>query len=294
MKKIAYLGPSGTFTEEALIKFQEDLSLIKASSLPTIVDVIKSVDRGESDEGLVPIENSIEGSVNITQDILTFESEAKIIREITIPIRHNLIANKGSKIENIKKIISHPHATSQCRVFISKNMPEAEIVAANSTAEAVKKIKESDNQTAAIGTKTAAKIYDLEIIADDIEDLKENKTRFIFVGNYIPQKSGNDKTSIVCFLKKDKPGSLFNILKEFADRNINLTKIESRPARKEIGDYVFMIDMQGHLHDKEIFEALESLRRNVYMIKILGSYPVIGKILEKKQNLLISDIDKKI
>ncbi|MCL4416363.1 MAG: prephenate dehydratase [Actinobacteria bacterium] len=274
MKKISYLGPEGTFSEEALLKFAGSFNNITPLPMPSIVDVIKSVDRGEAEEGLIPIENSLEGSVNIAQDILAFESEAKIIREITIAIRHNLIAKKGAKISQIKKIISHPHATAQCRIFLSDNLPDAEIIAANSTAEAVRKLTELESDTAAIGTKIAAQLYNLEIIADDIEDSKVNKTRFVFVGNFIPPKSSLDKTSIVCFLKKDKPGSLYNILKEFADRNINLTKIESRPARKDIGDYVFMIDMEGHIHDKVIFEAIESLRRSVYMIKILGSYPV--------------------
>lgn len=274
MKKISYLGPEGTFTQEALLKYAGSLNDIILIPLPTIVDVIKSIDRGEADEGVVPMENSLEGSVHITQDILTFESEAKIIRELTLPIKHNLIVKKGVKISQIKKVISHPHATAQCRMFLSANLPEVEIIAANSTAEAIKKLTGLDPDTAAIGTKIAAGLYDLEIIADDIEDSKANKTRFIFVGNYIPPKSGFDKTSIVCFLKKDKPGSLFNILKEFADRNINLTKIESRPARKDIGEYVFMIDMEGHIHDKVVYDAIESLRRNVYMIKILGSYPV--------------------
>ncbi|MCL4546840.1 MAG: prephenate dehydratase [Actinobacteria bacterium] len=274
MKRISYLGPEGTFSHEALLKYCGNSKEIISIPMPTIVDVIKSIDKGEADEGVAPIENSIEGSVNITQDVLTFESEAKIIRELTLPIKHNLIAKKGVKIKNIKKIISHPHATAQCRMFLSANLPDAEIIAANSTAEAIKKLTNLEPDAAAIGTKTAAQLYDLEIIADDIEDSKVNKTRFIFLGSYIPSKSGLDKTSIVCFLKKDKPGSLFNILKEFADRNINLTKIESRPARKEIGDYVFMIDMEGHIHDRIIYDAIESLRRNVYMIKILGSYPV--------------------
>jgi prephenate dehydratase len=274
MKKISYLGPEGTFSQEALLKYSADLTGLTLIPLPTIIEVIKSIDRGDAEEGVVPIENSIEGSVNITQDILTFESEAKIIRELTLPIKHNLIAKKGIKINKIKKVISHPHATAQCRMFLSANLPEAEIIAANSTAEAVKKLTELDPDTAAIGTKIAARLYNLDIIADDIEDSKANKTRFIFVGSYIPAKSGFDKTSIVCFLKKDKPGSLFNILKEFADRNINLTKIESRPARKDIGDYVFMIDMEGHIHDKVVYDAIESLRRDVYMIKILGSYPI--------------------
>jgi prephenate dehydratase len=203
MKKISYLGPEGTFSQEALLKYSADLTGLTLIPLPTIIEVIKSIDRGDAEEGVVPIENSIEGSVNITQDILTFESEAKIIRELTLPIKHNLIAKKGIKINKIKKVISHPHATAQCRMFLSANLPEAEIIAANSTAEAVKKLTELDPDTAAIGTKIAARLYNLDIIADDIEDSKANKTRFIFVGNYIPAKSGFDKTSIVCFLKKD-------------------------------------------------------------------------------------------
>jgi len=272
-KKIAYLGPPGTFTEEALDKFVKDISQVRKISFPTVVDVIRSVDRGEADEGLVPMENSIEGSVNITQDILTFESEAKIIGEVIIPVKHSLIGKKKIKLDNIKKVISHPHATAQCRKYLSTNLKGAEVIAANSTAEAVKILKKGNDDIAAIGTKTAAKIYDLEIIENDIEDNKDNKTRFVFIGNSIQPKTGNDKTSIVCFLKEDRPGSLYNILKEFACRNINLTRLESRPAKKDLGDYVFMIDLDGHLHDENIFEAIEVLRKSVYLVKILGSYP---------------------
>ncbi|MFO7928867.1 MAG: prephenate dehydratase [Candidatus Humimicrobiaceae bacterium] len=274
MKKIAFLGPEGTFTEEALDIFIKNNQEVEKIPLSTVTEVVKYVDMGKAGEGLVPIENSIEGSVNITQDILTFESESKIVREITIPIKHSLIGKKKLKIGNIKNIISHPHATAQCRNYLLTNFPDAKIIAANSTAEAVKKLIEMDEETAAIGTKTAARIYGLDIIATDIEDNKGNKTRFVFVGTYIPPKTGDDKTSLVCFLKKDKPGSLYNILKEFAERNINLTRLESRPAKKDLGDYVFMIDVDGHIHDDELFSAIEVLRKKVYMVKILGSYPV--------------------
>jgi prephenate dehydratase len=272
-KKIAYLGPPGTFTEEALDKFVGDVNQIKKIPFPTVTEVIKSVDRGEVDEGLVPIENSIEGSVNITLDILTFESEVKIVGEVTIPVKHSLIGRKKIKLGKIRRIISHPHATAQCRKFLAANLKGIEIIAANSTAEAVKILKKEDDDVAAIGTKTAAKIYDLEIIESDIEDNKDNKTRFVFIGNRIQPKTGSDKTSMVCFLKEDRPGSLYNILKEFAQRDINLTRLESRPAKKNLGDYVFMIDLDGHLHDKNVFEAIEVLRRGVYLVKILGSYP---------------------
>jgi len=274
--KIAYLGPQGTFTEEALNKYISDIKSedeIEKIPYATMQEVIKSVDRGETVEGIVPIENSLEGSVNITLDFLTFESEAKIIREITIPIRHSLIGKEKVAVSKIKKIISHPHATAQCKNFISAYLKDTEIIAANSTAEAIKMLQETDNSVAAIGTETAAKIYGLKIIKKDIEDNKENKTRFIFLGNSIQAKTGKDKTSIVCFLKEDRPGSLFTILKEFAERNINLTRLESRPAKKDLGDYVFLIDIDGHLHDREIFEALEVLRKTVYLVKILGSYP---------------------
>lgn len=272
-KKIAYFGPPGTFTEEALDRFIKDISQIEKVPYPTVVEVIKSVDSGQADEGLVPIENSIEGSVNITQDVLAFESEAKIIGEITIPVKHSLIGKKKIRLDRIKRVISHPHATAQCRRFLSTNLRGAEIIAANSTAEAVKILKSENDGTAAIGTRTAAKIYGMEIIESDIEDNKDNKTRFVFIGNKIQPKTGKDKTSVVCFLKEDRPGSLYNILKEFARRNINLTRLESRPAKKDLGDYVFMIDLDGHLHDKNIFEAIEALRKSVYLVKILGSYP---------------------
>jgi prephenate dehydratase len=284
-RKISYLGPEGTFTEEALIKYLSKAVTLKGGNhnqiaeitkiaYPTITEVIRSVDRGEADHGVIPIENSIEGSVNLTQDVLTFESEAKIIAEIAIPIKHHLIGLTKSSLKNIKKIISHPHATAQCRIYLSQHFPDAEIIAANSTAEAVKKLKDTSGDSAAIGTKIAAQIYGLEILVSDIEDNKENKTRFIVIGSHIAKRTGTDKTSIVCFLKKDKPGSLFNILKEFAEREINLTRLESRPAKKDLGDYVFMIDMEGHVHDREIYEALESLRNKVYLVKLLGSYPV--------------------
>ncbi|HEX7560915.1 MAG TPA: prephenate dehydratase [Candidatus Humimicrobiaceae bacterium] len=283
IKKIAYLGPEGTFTEEALIVYIDklkkshlhgvDVEGIEKVPFPMIPDVIKSVDRGESKEGIVPIENSNEGAVPLTLDVLTFESEAKIIAEITIPIKHHLIVKKGTKPKNIMKIISHPHATAQCRVYLNLNFPNSEVIAANSTAEAVRKLREAEADTAAVGTKIAAELYGLDIIASDIEDNKDNKTRFVIVSNFVAQKTGKDKTSIVCFLKKDKPGSLFNILKEFAERGINLTRLESRPAKKDLGDYVFMIDMEGHVHDKTIYEVLESLRDKVYLVKLLGSYP---------------------
>ena len=180
--KIAYLGPPGTFTEEALDKYI-DLNKLKDNieKVPYTVmgEVIKSVDRGEAAEGIVPIENSLEGSVNITLDYLTFESEAKIIREITIPVKHSLIGKEKIPPASVKKIISHPHATAQCKNYISTYLKHSDIIAANSTAEAIMMLKKEGNGIAAIGTRTAASIYGLKIIESDIEDNKENKTRFV-------------------------------------------------------------------------------------------------------------------
>jgi prephenate dehydratase len=270
--KVGFLGPQGTFSEEAL------LSAMKVDSknlvpFPTERDVIRAVDKGKVAKGIVPIENSIEGSVNITLDTLTFESESIIEKEIIIPTRHNLISRKGVCLEDIVAIISHPQATAQCRKYLSKTLRNATVLAANSTAEAVKKVAEGTDDMAAIGTSLAARIYNLEILESDIEDFKDNKTRFVIVGKEPSPRSGNDKTSLVCFIYEDRPGSLLQILQEFAFRYINLTKIQSRPTKKALGDYCFWIDMEGHIEDEQIASAINCLKCKIRSVKVLGSYP---------------------
>ncbi|MCA1830913.1 MAG: prephenate dehydratase [Actinomycetota bacterium] len=275
MTRIGYLGPQGTFTEEALLSLPEahDAELIPFT---TVSDVIHAVERGELDAGLVPIENSIEGSVSVTLDALAFDTRGvEIATEVIRPIRHALLAKAGTKIEDIKAVVSHPHATAQCRDFLAARAPHAQIRAANSTAEAAQIVAERGplDPWAAIGTELAASLYGLVVVEPDIEDRVENKTRFILVRRSHAQPTGDDKTSIVCFIEKDRPGSLLAILHEFADRQINLTKLESRPTKERLGEYCFFIDMEGHADEPPVRYALESLRTKILELKVLGAYP---------------------
>ena len=270
--KVAFLGPHGTFTEEAFLSVSggDSSDLVP---FPTERDVIRAVDKGKTERGIVPIENSIEGSVNSTLDTLAFEAESTIQKEIVISTRHNLIGKKGLKLDQITTVISHPQAMAQCRKYLSRHLPKATVLAANSTAEAVKKVSEGSSDRAAIGTSLAAKLYDLEVLASDIEDFKDNKTRFIIVGKEPVARTGNDKTSLVCFIFEDRPGSLLQILQEFAYRYINLTKIQSRPTKKGLGDYCFWIDLEGHAEDENIASAIKCLKCKLRTVKVLGSYP---------------------
>jgi prephenate dehydratase len=270
--KIGYLGPPGTFAEEALLsvlKFDERALI----SYPTVPDIIQAVEKGEVPRGIVPIENSIEGSINVTLDVMAFESNVLIEKEIVVPVRHNLIAHNGVKISDIKGIVSQPHATAQCRLYLASNFPDIPIIAANSTAEAVKRVAEGDRSYAAIGTSLAAKLYGLSVLAADIEDYKDNQTRFVIVGKGKAPRTGHDKTSIICMIHEDRPGSLLQILQEFAYRYINLTKIESRPAKKALGEYIFFIDMEGHIDDPIVADAINCLKCKIKDVKFLGSYP---------------------
>jgi prephenate dehydratase len=270
--KIGYLGPQGTFTEEAGLgpfSFQES-DLV---SFTTVGEVIEAVEAGEVSEGIVPIENSIEGSFNLTLDMLAFEANVFIEREGIVPIKHNLLVKPGTKMADIKAVVSQPHATAQCRQFLKENLPGAIAEAANSTAEAAKKVAGENGERAAIGTALAAKLYGLEVLAEDIEDVKGNQTRFIMVGKKKSARTGQDKTSIVVMPQEDRPGILLQILQEFAFRFINLTKIESRPSKKALGQYIFFIDMEGHIEDNVIADALKCLGCKFSDVKFLGSYP---------------------
>ncbi|MFA5866815.1 MAG: prephenate dehydratase [Actinomycetota bacterium] len=270
--KIGYLGPQGTFTEEAgLGPFS-----IKESDLvsfPTVAEVIEAVEDGVVLKGIVPIENSIEGSFNLTLDMLAFEANVLIEREGIVPIRHNLLVKPGMKLKDIKSVVSQPHATAQCRQFLKDNLSEAATEAANSTAEAAKRVAEENGGRAAIGNALAAKLYGLEVLAEDIEDVKGNQTRFVLIGKEKVARTGQDKTSIVVMPHEDRPGILLQILQEFAFRFINLSKIESRPSKKALGQYIFFIDMEGHIEDKVIEDALKCLGCKFRDVKFLGSYP---------------------
>ncbi|MDI6799460.1 MAG: prephenate dehydratase [Actinomycetota bacterium] len=275
--KIAFLGPRGTFTEEAL------LSVVKVDEenlLPcaTVHEVIGAIETDRADSGIVPIENSTEGSVSDTLDALTFEAENSLIeREIVFPIRHRLLARPGTEVNEIETVISHPQAAAQCRAFLRNNLPGAEIIAANSTADAARMVAGERTRAAAIGTELAAKIYGLKVINDNIEDFKDNKTRFVLLGKEQAKRTGKDKTSIVCFIYENRPGSLLMILQEFAYRYINLTKIQSRPTKKSLGDYCFWIDFEGHIEDEKIASVMKCLKCKFRDVKVLGSYPMAGK-----------------
>jgi prephenate dehydratase len=271
--KAAYLGPPGTFTEEALIATPECAGA-EPVAMATIPEVISAVERGSVARGIVPIENSIEGSVNITLDTLAGETHAvQVQREVVLPIRHCLLARPHIPLGDVTDVLSHPHATAQCRGSLAALLPGVRVHASNSTAEAAQEVSEKDAPWAAIGTRLAAEIYGLTILAPDIEDRHENATRFVLLGRDPVPPTGTDKTSVVCYIEKDRPGSLLAILHEFSDRGINLTKLESRPTKEGLGEYCFFIDMEGHASDAQIGHALNSLRTKILDVRVLGSYP---------------------
>lgn len=274
MSRIGYLGPPGTFTEEALLGLPESDGA-ELVPLATVADVIDAVENGRIDHGMVPIENSIEGSVNVTLDAMAFATQtATIVRESVRPIRHALLGRRGATLAQITDIVSHPHATAQCRAFLAAHLPDARIHAANSTAEAAGLVASAVERTsAAIGAALAAKLYGLIVLVDSIEDRQENSTRFVLLGRAAAEPTGADRTSVVCFIEKDRPGSLLALLHEFSDRDINLLKLESRPTKQRLGEYCFFIDMEGHAAEPPVSHALESLRTKILEVKVLGSYP---------------------
>ena len=279
MKRVAFLGPPGTFTEEALLT-QPDLATAELVALRTMPDVLAATAAGEVDYGFVAMENAIDGTVNESLDSLVFEQDDLLIqREVVIGVHLNLLAPPGTSLADVRQVVSFPKAIAQCRIFLASQLPEAEAVAANSTAEAVRRVGEAQEPgTAAVGTALAAKLYGLDVLAADIEDHPDNATRFVLVSRgHIPAPTGHDKTSIVCFQRADHPGSLHAILGQFSARAINLTKLESRPTKKGLGDYCFIIDLEGHVADEVIADCLRDLHAQLAGVKFLGSYPAAGE-----------------
>ncbi|CAG0951778.1 MAG: prephenate dehydratase [Candidatus Methanoperedens sp.] len=263
---IGTLGPEGSYSEKAARQWDDKADL---KFYDDIFDTVDALMRKEVDCSIVPIENSLEGSITLTLDLL-MEHQLKITGEIIVRIKHCLLS-KG-KIEDIKVIMSHPQGLSQCRKFIKNNFKGIEIRSDLSTSHAAKLASES-KEIAAIASGESARMYGLKILDENIQDVKENFTRFIVIGKTTPALTSNDKTSIIVYLEKNRPGALYEILGEFASRNIDLTKIESRPSKKALGDYVFYIDIKGHIEDKPIKETLSKIKSKVGMLKILGSYP---------------------
>jgi prephenate dehydratase len=274
---VAYLGPEATFTQQALLG-QPDFAGLQMRAMPTISDVLAATAGGVVDLGFVPIENAIEGSVTVTLDTLAFEADLLIQREVIIDVSLNLLGLPDAELGDIERVASYQVATAQCRNFLTTSLPGVVTEAANSTAEAARMVAESGDRTeAAIGTALAAEVYGLKILAEEIEDHPENQTRFVAVAaRGIPAPTGHDKTSIVIFQRADRPGSLLSILQEFAARAINLTKLESRPTKKGLGDYCFIIDLEGHVTDELVADCLRDLKSKQAEVKFLGSYPAAG------------------
>jgi len=231
---------------------------------------MQSVADGESEYGIVPIENSIEGPVGITLDSLAHKFDLKIYNEIIIPINQNLIVNPGATMSDIEDVYSHSQAIAQCQEFIQKNQIQPHY--AVSTANAAKNIV-GDKTKAAIGNSKAAELYNLEILKANIQDTDNNETKFVVLSKEDHEPTGNDKTSIIFSIYEDKPGGLYNILGIFQKNDINLTKIESRPSKKGLGKYLFFVDFEGHRNDVIIKNIIKEIDKNTYFLKILGSYP---------------------
>ncbi len=263
---VAYLGPEATFTHlAALSKFGSSVHYVSCGS---ISDVFGEVDRKRADYGVIPVENSIEGAVSHSLDMF-IDSELKICSEIPFEISHNLMGL--GTVKNIRRIYSNPQVFGQCRGWLERNVPRAELIDTTSTSQAASRAREEDG-SAAIASKLAATIYGLHILAEGIEDLPHNMTRFLVMGRQMAQPSGRDKTSIVVSIK-DKVGALYDMLSPIRKNRINMTKIESRPSKKKAWDYYFFIDMEGHVQEKRLQKTLEEMDAKVRFLKVLGSYP---------------------
>jgi len=281
--RAGYLGPEGTFTHEALIGMvgPDDLELVP---LPTIYDTVMAVHSGLVERALVPIENSLEGSVNATLDALAMETEdVAILGEVVRPIEHCLIAREPIDLADIETVVSHPQASAQCARFIRTRLPRAQVLSGSSTAEAIRMVAEHDGPWAALGTRTAADRYHCQVLRAGVEDVADNETRFAWLGRAGapsggpgPAGSANGpwKTAIVFWgLGSEEPGWLVGCLAEFADRDVNLTRIESRPRKQGLGRYMFFLDLEGRDIEPHVTEALAGLRARVEVLRVLGSFP---------------------
>ncbi|MDY6967467.1 MAG: prephenate dehydratase [Spirochaetota bacterium] len=265
--QVAYLGPIGTFSHMALLEiFGDSIEGISLNSIPAVFD---EVETGRAPFGVVPVENSTEGGVTYTLDELS-DTDLKIVSEKFLRISYSLLS-LCQGLRDIKKLYSHPQPLGQCKEWIRANLPEVEIHRADSTTQASKMALE-EGFSAAIASERSASIYNLRILANNIEDSSQNYTRFLVIGRKDNPPTGKDKTSIVCAVK-DKPGALYNMLKSFDNSGINMTKIESRPDKKKIWEYNFFIDFIGHKDDRVVKNALEEMKEEALFLKVLGSYP---------------------
>lgn len=269
-KRLAYLGPPGTFSQEAAFLYDKDAQQVPFPSIPAVALAVSS---GMADEGVVPIENSLEGSVTYTLDLLIQETLLRIRHELVLAIENCLMAVEGTETSEVQAICSHPQALAQCRGFLERCFPKAQHVASLSTAAAVEDMKASSVPAVAIAPRLAAELYGVQIIARGIQDNPNNVTRFVILAHSDHPPTGRDKTSLCFSFAEDRPGLLHAALGEFARRDINLAKIESRPAKRALGQYIFLIDCEGHREDPPVKDAMDELARMSSMLKLFGSYP---------------------
>ena len=275
--KVAYLGPAGTFSEEALrASAPEDVEELPYAS---VYEAVMAVQNCEVERAVVPIENSIEGSVNATLDALAGEASAvRIAGELVLEIEHCLVARDSLALDAITRVVSHPQATAQCASFLREHLPQAERVTVASTAEAVRSVAEADEPWAALGSRLAASLYGCHVLAEGVEDHPHNQTRFVWLAHEsaLPPLPGDQplKTSIAFSgFNDDSPGALVSILSELSDRGINLSKIESRPRRVQLGHYIIFADLDGGLGAAAVEEGLAAVAKKVRELRVLGSYP---------------------
>ncbi len=281
--RVGYFGPQGTFTHEALMTAAQGARL-ELVALPTIYDTVMAVHDGLVERALVPIENSLEGSVNATLDALAMETEdVGIVGEVVHPIRHSLIARTTLELEDIETVVSHPQATAQCARFIRTRLPGVRVLAGASTADAVRLVAEHDGRWAALGNRLAAERYGCQILRAGVEDIPENETRFVWLGpvgsppgapGWQEPPLGPWKTAILFWgVGSEAPGWLVRCLAEFSSRAVNLTRIESRPRKQGLGRYMFFVDLEGRDSEPHVTESLSALRGHVEVLRVLGSYP---------------------
>jgi prephenate dehydratase len=266
--RIGALGPEGSYSEKAALlwsKGQPEATLVYFNDFEGVLEAAAA---GRLEAGIVPVENSLEGAVTVVMDLL-LRLDVVIVGEVNVPIRHCLV---GRGEETVKVILSHPQALAQCRQYLREHYPEAEIRTTGSTSHAAHLAQEFPEMAAIAGADTAEK-YGLHILAREIQDASDNVTRFIAAARKMAVATGRDKTSLVIYLDRDRPGALFSILEEFAKHNINLTRIESRPSRKGLGDYYFYIDLEGHVDDRVVEQAISAIKEKAAMVRVLGSYP---------------------
>ena len=272
--RYGYFGPEGTFTHQALLTLPE--AELEPVPYATVSEALQAVRDGEVSAALVPIENSVDGGVSATLDNLTYGDPLIITREVLLPVQFTLFARAGTRLTDIRTVLTHPHASAQCRSWLTTHLPGASVTEVGSTAGAAVEVANPGSRfDAAICARVAGERNRLTAVADGIADNPDAVTRFVLVSRPAPvgRPTGADKTTLVLFMREDHPGALLEILEQFASRGVNLCRIESRPTKKTLGDYCFSVDAEGHLNDARLAEAIMGLRRTCADVVFLGSYP---------------------